>query len=118
MLALFLAAALLCTGVFAAGPSSSKKKTTPLYCARYAAACLIVDTANCEISALVRHAQATRYDDTALLIVETQLVASVADALVAALGFDTECEYVPYVVDGKTVMIDPLRVVDPTVPKD
>ena len=79
----------------------------------YRQAVKIVNTANAQILALVRIAQSTPYDDTVWLVAATTAISVSAKLQVASLGLKADCTYTAYEVDGKTVMIDPLYVVNP-----
>lgn len=81
--------------------------------ARYYQAVSIVNSANAQIRALVYTAQRTPYDDVAWLVASTKAVASSAKYMVSQLGFKAGCTYTYYEVDGKTVAIDPLYVINP-----
>lgn len=84
-----------------------------LQTARYYQAVSIVNSANAQIRALVYTAQRTPYDDVAWLVASTKAVASSAKYMVSQLGFKAGCTYTYYEVDGKTVAIDPLYVINP-----
>ena len=79
----------------------------------YHKAVLIVDASNAVISAAVRAAQATPYDDVAELKLATDAIAASCKAAVKALGYDVECVLVTYIIDGQAVEIDPLFVIVP-----
>lgn len=81
--------------------------------ARYNQAVAIVNSANSQIRALVYAAQCTPYDDVCLLLVSTNAVAASAKYRVAQLGYSVGCTYTYYEVDGHTVAIDPLYVINP-----
>ena len=42
---------------------------------------------------------------------QTQRIADCATFAINLLGYDAECEYVEYVINGQAVMIDPLIVI-------
>ena len=79
----------------------------------YEKACDIVEKANEKVADLVEHAQKTDKDDVDKLIEKTTDVIDKAIEKVAALGFEVECTYIEYEVDGQTVCIDPLYVINP-----
>ena len=81
--------------------------------AKYNKAVAIVNAANAQIRALVYAAQKTPYDDVAILVVSTNAVAASAKYAVSQLGYKVGCTYTYYQVDGQTVAIDPLYVINP-----
>lgn len=80
---------------------------------RYAAAVAIVNECNNAVELMVKAAQLTPYDDVALLTIASNVLIARTIGAVKALGFNVECTYTAYVVDGRTVLIDPLRVINP-----
>ena len=79
----------------------------------YDAAVVIVNECNGAVRLMVKAAQLTPYNDVPLLRLSADLLINQTTAAVRALGFDVECTYTSYVVDGQTVLIDPLRVINP-----
>lgn len=79
----------------------------------YEKACDIVEKANEKVADLVEHAQETAKDDVEKLIEKTTDVIDKAKEKVAALGFEVECTFTEYEVDGQTIKIDPLYVINP-----
>ncbi len=71
----------------------------------------MVITANCQISAMVRTAQLTPWNDVRWLKRSTEATANSVKRYAASIGAEVECEYTSYWVDGQYVDIDPLRVV-------
>ncbi|MEG1633756.1 MAG: hypothetical protein RR314_06845 [Oscillospiraceae bacterium] len=71
----------------------------------------MVALANARIASLVRFAQATPYNDVNWLLRQVDYTVAPVFAFAKLVGATVVCEYVPYVVDGQTVLIDPLRVV-------
>ena len=47
----------------------------------------------------------------ASMLVRTKAVSSAAQIAAAVCGVKTVCEYVPVTIGGRTVLVDPLRVV-------
>lgn len=101
----------LAFGVVAPGVASACSYNSEL--ARYNQAVSIINSANSKIRSLVRTAQATPYNDVAWLIASTNSVAANAKYKVSRLGFKVGCTYTYYKVDGRTVAIDPLYVINP-----
>ena len=62
---------------------------------------------------MVEHAQRTPKDDVAQLLKQVDRLVEQTRRKVNALGYDVECEYTEYVIDGQTVLIDPLHVINP-----
>lgn len=73
----------------------------------------IVAQANEKIEDLVAHAQSTKKDDVAKLLDQVDKLVEKTTKQVAKLGYEVECTYTEYVVDGQTILIDPLRVIQP-----
>lgn len=108
--AFFLSLALVCstfTPAMAAGKAGVSKDDKNLIKAEE-----IVLKANEKIEDFVAHAQKTTKDDVAKLLNQVEKIADQADKQVEKLGYDVECTYTAYVVDGQTVLIDPLRVIN------
>lgn len=80
---------------------------------KYEKACDIVEKANEKVADLIAHAQKTAKDDVDKLLVKTEDVINKAKEKVARLGFEVECIYLEYEIDGHTVFIDPLYVINP-----
>lgn len=114
ILALVLVLALACPGVGACGLSGRRQ---PAYVnsssARFAAAEKLVSDCNRSVELMVYAAQRTPYYDVPVLVYSVNRLIATTVALVNAMGFETECTYTEYVVDGCTVLIDPLRVINP-----
>lgn len=72
----------------------------------------MVRSANRAIEFLVFCAQLTPCDDTELLLAAVEGIVLPVFAYADAIGATVVCDYVAYEIDGKTVMIDPIRVVD------
>lgn len=79
----------------------------------YQKAVQIIDNANEKILSLVEHAQQTKKDDVDKLITQTDSIIEKATEKVERLGFEVECTYDIYIVDGQEVKIDPLYVINP-----
>lgn len=73
----------------------------------------IVAQANRKIDLWVAHAQHTAKNDVPQLLVKIDRLVEQTRRQVNQLGFDLQCEYVAYEIDGQTVLIDPLRVINP-----
>ena len=71
----------------------------------------MVEKANKQIAQAVKKAQNTPFDDVAELLAYVDGVVSEVVSYANSVGATVVCEYTPYVVDGQTVMIDPLRVI-------
>lgn len=102
-----LLALVLCLSMFSSAMACSYNSSN------YRKAVNIVNNANSKIRALVLTAQLTPYNDVAWLISSTNSVAANARYQVRCLGFDVECTYTYYWVDGMRIAIDPLYVVNP-----
>ncbi len=74
---------------------------------------MIVFHANCKIEMMVAIAQRTPKDDVAKLLVQVERVVEQTRRQVNRLGYEVECTYTEYIIDGQTVLIDPLRVINP-----
>ena len=106
----FLSLALACstfTPAMAADKSAVSKDDKNLIKAEE-----IVLTANDKIEDFVAHAQKTTKDDVAKLLAQVEKFVDQTAKQVEKLGYGVECTYTAYVVDGQTVLIDPLRVVN------
>lgn len=84
------------------GPS--KKEIITLY--------TMVESANIAIEIAVRVAQLTPYNDVALLLYTVDCIADNVMDYAEEIGAEVVCEYTEYVVDGQTVLVDPLRVIN------
>ncbi|MDO5435677.1 MAG: hypothetical protein Q4G19_04850 [Clostridia bacterium] len=72
----------------------------------------MVNTANAAIRATVRAAQLTPYDDVDLMLAAVDGIVRPVKAYAAKIGAQVGCTYTAYVVDGRTVMVDPLYVIN------
>lgn len=79
----------------------------------YEKACDIIEKANEKITDLVEHAQETDKYDVDKLLDQTGKVIEQATEKVEKLGFEVDCSYDIYVVDGEEIEIDPLYVINP-----
>ena len=110
ILAVVLVLVLACPGVGACGLSYGKQSgASPML---KTAEKLVADC-NRSVERMVRVAQNTPFNDVAALLCSTQALIDTTTAAVRILGFEVECTYTEYVVDGQHVMIDPLRVINP-----
>ena len=80
---------------------------------KYELATSIVDNCNNLIESMVAVAQWTPFNDIPALLLSVNTLVAATEGTVKALGFSVVCEYTEYVIDGRHVMIDPLRVVPP-----
>ena len=71
----------------------------------------MVEKANKQIAQAVKKAQNTPFDDVAELLAYVDSVVAEVMSYANSVGATVVCEYTAYVVDGQTVMIDPLRVI-------
>ena len=111
ILAVVLILALACPGVGACGLGLQKQSNANSR-AYLAQAEKLVRDCNKSVELLVRAAQLTPYDDVDALVFATNALIGTTKLAVNALGFDVECTYTEYIVDGQAVMIDPLRVIN------
>ncbi|MEG2003865.1 MAG: hypothetical protein RRY76_05150 [Clostridia bacterium] len=75
----------------------------------------VVKAANREIDVYVKIAMMTPYDDVDRLLSRVDAVVARVMTVAEMLDLDSysvECEYTYYQIDGRTVAIDPLKVVD------
>ena len=112
ILAMVLILALACPGVGACG-LGLQKQSNASYRAYLAQAEKLVRDCNASVERLVKAAQLTPYNDVAALVVATDAVIKATTLAVNIMGFEVECTYTEYFVDGQTVLIDPLRVINP-----
>ena len=111
ILAVVLVLALACPGVGACGLGLQKQSNANSRAYLVQAEKLVKDC-NKSVELLVRTAQLTPYDDVAALVFATNALIKTTTLAVNALGFDVECTYTEYIVDGQSVLIDPLRVIN------
>lgn len=111
ILAVVLILALACPGVGACGLGLQKQSNANSR-AYLAQAEKLVRDCNKSVELLVRAAQLTPYDDVDAMVFATNALIGTTKLAVNALGFDVECTYTEYIVDGQAVMIDPLRVIN------
>jgi len=71
----------------------------------------IVDNANAKIDRAVAKAQRTPENDVAELIATIDAIIAEVNAYADSIGAGIECEYVEYIVDGQTILVDPLRII-------
>lgn len=100
LVSMLMIAAILCSGALAC--SSSQART--LY--------RKVDAANAKVLGYVVVAQLTPYNDIPWLLASVDKVTKPVIAYAESIGAKVECRYTYYLVDGKWVAIDPLRVVN------
>lgn len=72
----------------------------------------MVDAANARIDWLVYVARSTPYNDVDWLLWQLDVTVSSVFQYADRIGATVVCEYVEYIVDGQTVLVDPIRVVD------
>lgn len=73
---------------------------------------VMVEAANFAIKGLVKVAQYTPYNDVALLLYAVDRIVEPVFAYGEKIGAEVICEYTAYEIDGQTVMVDPLRVIN------
>jgi conjugal transfer/entry exclusion protein len=71
----------------------------------------LVEATNNQIEQLVNQAQNQQNPDIDKLVATTSALSQATIQVAALLGIDVVCEYVPYVINGQTVYIDPLIVI-------
>lgn len=99
MVALML---LCCTAAMA--ETASEKEMDKLY--------QMVDQANEKIEGYIEHAQATEKDDIDWLQEKVDKVVTRVVEYGEKIGVTVECEKVEYEIDGQTVLVDPLKVIN------
>ena len=72
----------------------------------------VVDAANASIAAAVYIARITPYDDVDWLLATVDAIVAGVFAYADSVGAVVACEYTEYVIDGRVVYIDPIRVVN------
>ena len=72
----------------------------------------LTDWTNAQINIQIAIAQATPENDVELLITQADFLIDNVMYWSAITGYEVECVYEAYTVDGQIVMIDPLRVVN------
>ncbi|MEA5010525.1 MAG: hypothetical protein VB100_02245 [Angelakisella sp.] len=73
---------------------------------------MMVEVTNIKIGNAVAHAIRTPYDDVDWLLSYVDRVAQDTMSKAQKLGVTVVCEYVEYYIDGRYVLIDPLKVVN------
>lgn len=71
----------------------------------------MVDKANKQIAQAVKRAQNTPFDDVAELLAFVDGIVAEVMSFADSIGAIVTCEYTTYIIDGQTVLIDPLRVI-------
>lgn len=113
--AVAMLAAMFSVTAYAKAPAAVSERNT--YCSvnyndvRYAIAEGIADSANSTIERLVRQAQRNPRADIGRLVWTTECISKNAICLINALGFDAECVYETYVINGVEVEIDPIIII-------
>lgn len=111
ILALVTVAIILTTGfAFAEGKAKGNNKTPTN--AQMAELKVMVASANAAIKANVRIAQATPIDDVKWLLKSVDKITKPVFQFAKKIGAEVVCEYDYYVIDGRTVAIDPLKVIN------
>ena len=108
---ILLAFALIFSVCFSANACTEAVENT-VKAAQTATLKAMVKSANAKVKALVRTAQATPYDDIAWLQRSVSAVTKPVFAYAAKIGATVVCDVVYYEIDGQTVGVDPLRVVN------
>lgn len=103
-LLLVLAALMLlfCAGAMA--ETASEKEMDKL--------CEMVDKANEKIESYVEHAQETEKNDIDWLQKKVDNVVEPVMKYAEKIGATVECEMTEYKIDGQTVLVDPLKVIN------
>jgi hypothetical protein len=73
---------------------------------------LMVMQANAEIELMVLWAKVTPYNDVPWLLREVERISDRVFDYAESIGAQVVCDYEPHQIDGQTVLIDPLRVVN------
>ncbi len=116
-----LVAMLLCVALLVAFPATAFAQTNPP-----AARCMpapagqaqmlrlqvMVMQANAEIDLLVLWAKITPYDDVDWLLSQVDRITGRVFDYADSIGATVVCDYEPHWIDGQTVLVDPLRVVN------
>ncbi len=111
ILALVTVAIILTTGfAFAEGKAKGKNKSASD--AQIAELIEMVASANAQIKANVKIAQATPEDDVKWLLKSVDKITKPVFQFAKKIGAEVVCEYDYYVIDGRTVAIDPLKVIN------
>lgn len=110
ILVFLLLFAALSVSAFAA--PSHEKKPHPVTGRQRNILYAMVDDANNRIQLAVINAQNTPEDDVAELLALVDEIIAEVTAYADSIGAELACEYTEYVVDGQTVLIDPIRVVN------
>jgi hypothetical protein len=71
-----------------------------------------VAAANAKVYALVAYAMATPYDDVSWLLRSVNAVNYPVIKYAEYMGFEVECEYQTFYIDGRWVDVDPLKVIN------
>lgn len=90
----------VCSGAFAA----TKGEIKQLY--------RKVDNANKQIQVYIKVAMLTPHDDVDRLLDRVDATVKPVFAYAESIGATIACEYETYYIDGQTVMIDPLKVIN------
>ncbi len=104
MVAVALLITLMCSVAAFAEPSKQEQKDLKK----------MVNTANQQIKKLVKAAQKTPEDDVAELLTAVDSIVAPVFAYAEQIGAEVVCEYDYYKIDGQTVAIDPLKVINAT----
>lgn len=90
---------------------SSESSNDFTYKIRLAIVEQLVEATNNQITALVNKAMKQKNPDINKLVATTNALSQATIQVAAFLGITVVCEYVPYVINGQTVYIDPLIVI-------
>lgn len=74
---------------------------------------VMVEAANLTIEGLVKVAQYTPCNDVAALLYAVDRIVKPVFEYGEQIGVEVVCEYTEYEIDGQTVLVDPLRVINP-----
>ena len=100
----------------AQGNDASPASAVSVRYARYTAAQFrvlerMVDTANRQIEIAVKFAQLTPWNDVSWLLKTVDTIVAPVFAYGKSIGAVVVCEYTTYYIDGRYVLVDPLRVI-------
>ena len=84
--------------------------------AAYATAVSIANQTNAAVKAMVLLAQLSWIDDAKATEFAANALIAAKKLEIKALGFDAVCTWDTYIVDGHTIKVDPLHVVNPLPP--
>lgn len=110
--ALVLVFALTCSSAMACSYTGMGLLSSLQHKAAVASVKSAVEIANVKIEKLVKVAQLTPYDDVDEMLFAIDVIVNGVCAYADFMGVEVVCDYTYYVVDGRTVAVDPLRVIN------